>query len=318
MRKWTNIRDQIDQHRAEIKQWKHDGHKEHKQNLTPMQRSIRARKAAKQAQQQKTDAGLAVHVEWDKVYEKYAQKVPANLKEKYDTMVQDQNDMTTEFKTKTDELHNMTDRLEKQRKTKEVKQWYEQRDSELFEKNHWASCWLTGQLVHSEFKNNAIMNKQFKMHCPKMFEHQKKTYRNSAWGNTNERQIPHWAQQMKGNFSNRTAEMRQQVQQKIDNAAGNIKAVAQHTRQVARNAKSQIAAAVQEAKDQIHAEATKHQEEIKTAADAAVATANANPNHDESHSSYDENAVETNSKEHGKTYKHSKFTEKETTQFSEY
>ena len=40
LRKWSNIRDKIQQHRADIKQWKEN---EQEDNLTPMQRHRRAR-----------------------------------------------------------------------------------------------------------------------------------------------------------------------------------------------------------------------------------------------------------------------------------
>lgn len=80
---------------------------------------------------------------------------------------------------------------------------------------------------------------------------------------------------------------------------------------------------MQDAKQQIHDETAKHVQEVQDRAAAAVATAAAtpapvDPNQNEEHSSYDEKAEVTNTKEHGKKYKHSKYLEKETTQYSEY
>ena len=35
-----------------------------------------------------------------------------------------------------------------------IGKWYEAKDAELFDRHHWSSCWLMGQLVHKEFKDN--------------------------------------------------------------------------------------------------------------------------------------------------------------------
>jgi hypothetical protein len=66
-----------------------------------------------------------------------------------------------------------------------IGKWYEAKDAELFDRHHWSSCWLMGQLVHKEFKDNAVMNEQFKQHCPKMFKKQKEALSSSTWGKYN-------------------------------------------------------------------------------------------------------------------------------------
>ena len=145
--------------------------------------------------------------------------------------------MTNEFKTKTDEMHNITDRLEKHRKTKEIKKWYEEKDAELFQKHHWASCWLTGQLVQDEFKTNAIMKQQFKTYCPKMAAAQKRNLARASWGNATESQIPEWSRDVKDKLMNRTREARHSITRRVKHAKEGIQQVAQHTIDVARDVK---------------------------------------------------------------------------------
>lgn len=136
------------------------------------------------------------HQKWTQLINKYRSRVPRALTQKFETMAKDQEQMTQEFNARVRQVSHL-DQATKKAAMQKIGKWYEAKDAELFDKHHWSSCWLMGQLVHKEFKDNAVMNEQFKQHCPKMFKKQKEALSTSSWGKYTSNQIPQWAMQQR-------------------------------------------------------------------------------------------------------------------------
>lgn len=142
------------------------------------------------------DAIVMGHQKWTHLIKKYRSRVPSTMIEKFEQMAKDQERMTQEFNERVRSVSHL-DEASKKAAMKKIGKWYELKDAELFDRHHWSSCWLMGQLVHKEFKHNAVMNEQFKQHCPKMFKKQKEVLSTSSWGKYTNKQIPAWAFQQK-------------------------------------------------------------------------------------------------------------------------
>lgn len=109
---------------------------------------------------------------WEQILKKYLAQVPAAKAEAYKAMAKDQMKMYREFKDKM-QASDQLPKIEKAIMLKKAAAEYEAKDTELFDKHKWSSCWLIGQLVHAEYKSDATMNEQFKQHCPDFYNVQK-------------------------------------------------------------------------------------------------------------------------------------------------
>ena len=148
------------------------------------QRNQQSSSSFEQAQKKIHDAIVMGHQKWTQLINKYRVRVPKALSEKFESMAKDQEGMTQEFNERVRRVSHL-DLASKKAAMQKIGKWYEDKDAELFQKHHWSSCWLMSQLVHKEFKNNAIMNEQFKQHCPNMFKKQKEQLSSSSWGKYN-------------------------------------------------------------------------------------------------------------------------------------